>query len=281
MTPDRPRSPVRNIALFLVGFLLVIGTLTHFFGRPQRVRHRYVLAFVEPPAPDAADATLAMIRDRLDELAEPDWNAAAIRLPGDGIELTVTCAGSPEDLVHWATMPARCTLHILDVDRERVKQAVDTVPPEGQVVMQFLESCDGYNESTGEPIRRLYPKLAATPPAMAIHRFAGTRMKTKGIAKYVHLRLTFEPGDVERMCRLSEEHAGKPLGLVVDGIIRVITRVGPPPKTGSIAIVDLLDIPEMEKLAVVLRHGPLPSPVAVRTHEMFSADDGTPIVPDA
>jgi preprotein translocase subunit SecD len=277
--PEQPSHRIRNVLLFLVGFLAVIGVLTYFFGRPQVIRHRYLFAFREPPAPDGADATIALMRRRLAELAEPDWKPDVRRLPGGGIELTFTSDESPGDLVHWVTTPGRCSFHVLDVDRERVQAAVDGRPPEGWMILQFLESCDGFDESTGEPIRRLYPKLAATPPAMAVGRLGNASVRTEGIAKYVHFRLTFEPADVKRLGRLSEQHAGKPLGIVVDGILRVITRVGPTPDADlrSIEIVDLLDIPEMKKLAVVLRHGPLPCPVVLRRHERRRASDGTPV----
>jgi len=219
---------------------------------------------VRPPSQAEREETVKLLRARLAELAEEKWQAKVAPLADGTLLLSYSTSEGPGRLAEDLIPRGVCEFRFFTPDADRLNAALESGPPQGYVILHYLETCDGYNEQTGEPIVRLYPKLVEVHPVLAPRSFRDVSFSTKGLAKYSHVRFEFLPEDAERLARLSETQRGRALAVVVDGLVRIRLRVGPRTDDGVIEIHNLLDNAEIEKLVTSLRHGPLPTALRIK-----------------
>jgi preprotein translocase subunit SecD len=260
---DQRRALKFSIGVLSV-FLTILLVYLFLYRREPLRQYQIAIEYQTRPTEGDRDLTIDILRKRLESFADPDWDARIIPQRDGTLVLRYRKAGDPARLARDILPRGACEIRLLDVDPEHVKQAQEGGPPDGWMLMDYLESCDGYDEQTGEPIRRLYPALVSEDVLLAPDSFKDVTFETQGVAKYVHVRLEFAPEDVPALVRMAKEHPGKPIAIIVDARIRIYTRIGPVPAGGVIEIQDLLDIAEMEKLATILRTGPLPCSLRIR-----------------
>jgi preprotein translocase subunit SecD len=271
------RRPIVLISLTLfTGLLMAMMLWVFLYGRPVLMYYQFTLKFESPPTKAELDDTLTRLRARLQQLAPPEWRAEVVRQLDTSFLLRYVKSGEPGDLAYKMAQQGVCEFRLLGMDKAALDKALKDGPPEGQEIMQFLETCDGFNERTGEPIRREYPKLVSVEPVLTPAGFQDVTFETKGLAKFVHVRFTLHPEDSAKLTALSKTHSGQVLAIVVDGIIRIRVRIGGPIIDNEMEIQDLLDIVETEKLVKVLRTGPVQGPLKVadmRSRPVMAYDD--------
>ena len=252
-----------GLKVFLV-FAVVLMLGVFLYGRAKVSRYQVSIAFETEPTAEEREATMTLLRSRLGEFARPKWRALISPQPDGTILLTYSKSRGWAGLAESIIPRGACEFRLLDPDKKRLKDAQKNGPAEGYEIITYLETCDGYDETTGEAIRREYPKLVEKNVLLAPKGFKNVFIWTKGIARYTHLRFELKPDDAVRLAAISKEHRGRPLAIIVDGKVRIIMAIGAPAQGGVIEIRALLDNPAMKKLATILRHGPLPRTLRIK-----------------
>jgi len=251
------------LLLSLLAWLLLVG-------RPKPVEYRDLLAFTGEPTPEQRDQTMAILRARLLEFADPEQAAVLSSQPDGTILLSYRSSAGPGDLARMITVPGRCEFRFLHPDQRRVPDALANGPPEGYEIVNYLETWFRADEKTGEAVSRMVPTLVEREPVLKPRSFRDVTFRTQGIIRETHVRLEFHPDDAAQLAKAIEERPGVPLGILVDGVIRigVIGRMG----DGVLETQGLLDNVPAEKLAKILRHGPLPLSLRIIKSESTSLD---------
>ncbi|MFW6158120.1 MAG: hypothetical protein ACOC8E_02030 [Planctomycetota bacterium] len=259
---------IKVALILIVPFLVAV----YAFGRPKAAGHYYTLAFERRPTPAERERTVELLRGRLADLAEPDWQAW-VRPNRDGtLALGYRKPDDPGDLAALIIPQGRCEFRFMHPDQRRAPEAQKNGPPDGYEVVEYMETCFRYDEETGTPVAKLVPCLVEAEPLLRPTGFRKVSFWTEGFIRESHLRIEFLPEDARRLAEAKERQPDASVALIVDGHVRVGYRSLGPIEKGALETQGLLDNEPIEKLAVVLDHGPLPVPLRLADYTRIGAE---------
>ncbi len=259
---DISKLALKSIKYSLI-FALPFMFLVYVYGRPPVEWHYYTLAFEREVTAEERDRALGLLQARLEELAHPSWEAR-IRPNIDGtLTLGYQKRGGPGELAGLLMPQGKAEFRFMYHDQREAPDAQEHGPPDGYVVMEYLETCFRYDEETGKPVMKLIPCIVEDQPILQPTGFREVSFWTEGFIRESHLRFEFHPGDTERLVEAQARRPDAPVALIVDGYIRVGYRCLGPIETGGLETIGLLDNEPIEQMAVALRHGPLPAPLTI------------------
>lgn len=199
---------------------------------------------------DAAERALEIIRNRIDEFGvkEPivqlqGTNQIVVQLPG------VTDRARALDLIRRTAV---LEFKLVSSDAKKISQALEGKIPEG-FELKELEK-----EKDKEPV--LLEKKTLLRGDTLVN--ADVRFDQGGFGQPI-VGLTFNAEGAKKFAKITTDNVGRRLAIVLDGKVYSAPVINEPIPSGEAVISGRFSVEEAKDLALVLRVGSLPAPVAI------------------
>lgn len=207
----------------------------------------------------AVNQSLEVVRRRIDELGTRE---ATIQRQGvDRVLVQVPGERNPENIKRLLGRTARLTFHMVDLGAS-IEDALQGRVPPGSMLLESAERDAGgpshyvvkrQVELSGESLIDAQPTFQDNEPVVSFR---------------------FDNPGARKFGRITQENVGKPFAIVLDDKVISAPRIREPILGGSGIISGSFTIESANELAVLLRAGALPAPLAVVEERSVGAELG-------
>ncbi|HUS59391.1 MAG TPA: hypothetical protein VM141_12135 [Planctomycetota bacterium] len=258
-------SPGKNflVAVFVVFVLmLVIAVAARVLLKDTTI----VLAFEDAAAanPQTIEATLKTLDERVKAFGV-DCNIRSGKVEYRPPHFVATLRGYA-DFSFFSNVFLKkdeARLH-LSADPEAIDEAEKTgVVPEGfqrhVIVHEFLRMGANYEDTAKEE----EPILLQPQPLLVLRNLKEIHFQLDGIDRRPIITIEFNEADGKAFARLTEEHKGKRLALVIDDEVYSAPTIEAEVTGGVVQIRNIVNMERARRLYNILRIGTLPAPLKV------------------
>jgi protein-export membrane protein SecD len=222
---------------------------------------RFTLSMTEQAqeqlARSAVEQSIEVVRRRIDQLGTRE--ASIQRQGADRILVQVPGERNPENIKRLLGRTARLTFHMVDMENSVAEAEAGNVPP-GSMLVKADPSEGGTSyllkkkvELSGESLTDSQPSFQDNQPVVSFR---------------------FDNAGARAFARITQENVGKLFAIVLDDHVISAPRIREPITGGSGIISGSFTVESANELAVLLRSGALPAPLAIIEERSVGAELG-------